>query len=138
MVCQLAVRSAGVQGHSAGQVQPGLTLSIGDPARDLEKPEPQALDRGFAQVTVGQGAPARGEQAGGHGEHGDPGDVGQGSKSLSYFPCKPRMTDVFTLSQGKSSGEEDDEGVQGCFPAVRSGSRFTPSLAGNVAQAQVQ
>ena len=49
---------------------------MGDPAGDLEKPEPQALDRGFAQVTVGQAEVAeRGEQAGGHGDHGDPGDV---------------------------------------------------------------
>jgi RNA-directed DNA polymerase len=63
---------------------------------------------------------------------------GDPALSLSFFPCKPRMTDAVNLSQRESSGEEDDQGVQGCFPAVCSGSRFTSSLAGNVPQPQVQ
>src|SRR5690348_15506538 len=48
------------------------------------------------------------------------------------------MTDVLTLSQGEPSGEEDDERVQGSFPAMCSGSRLTPSLTGDVAQSQVE
>ena len=48
------------------------------------------------------------------------------------------MTDGITLSQGKSSGEEDDQGIQCCFPAVCPGSRFSSSLTGNVPQAEVQ
>src|SRR5215213_1800820 len=42
--------------------------------------------------------------------------------SLSRFPCKPRVTNVVNLSQRESSGEEDDERIPGCFPAVCSGS----------------
>ena len=42
--------------------------------------------------------------------------------SLSRFPCKPRVTNTVNLSQGKSSGEEDDEGVERSFPTPRSGS----------------
>jgi len=48
--------------------------------------------------------------------------VGPGQRGLSFFPCKPRMTDVITVSQGESSREEDDQGVEGCFPAPCSGS----------------
>src|SRR5512144_1999719 len=53
-----------------------MVVDLGDPAGDLEEPEPQGLDRGLAQVAVGQSeVPERGEQAGGQGDHGDPGDV---------------------------------------------------------------
>jgi len=31
--------------------------------------------------------------------------------SLSFFPCKPRMTDTVNLSQGKSPWEEDNQGI---------------------------
>jgi hypothetical protein len=48
------------------------------------------------------------------------------------------MTDVVRLSQRKSSGEEDDQGVQGHFPAARAGSGFTSSLAGDVPQSEIQ
>ncbi|MGB6163198.1 MAG: hypothetical protein WCF33_13590, partial [Pseudonocardiaceae bacterium] len=47
--------------------------------------------------------------------------VAQGGVSLSFFPCKPRMTDGITLSQRQSSWEEDDQRVQSHFPARRSG-----------------
>jgi transposase len=43
-------------------------------------------------------------------------------ESLSRFPCKPRVVNELTLSDGESSGEEDDECVECCFPAVGSGS----------------
>lgn len=42
--------------------------------------------------------------------------------SLSRFPCKPRVTNRANLSQRESPGEDDDERVQGYFPAVSSGS----------------
>src|SRR3954447_13323487 len=58
--------------------------------------------------------------------------------SLSRFPCKPRVTNTINLSQGESSGEEDHQRVQRCFPAVSSSSRFPSSLAGNVAQPEVE
>src|SRR4051794_13025219 len=58
--------------------------------------------------------------------------------SLSRFPCKPRVTNTVNLSQGESSGEEDDQRVQCRFPAVSSSSRFPSSLAGNVAQSEVE
>ena len=70
------------------------------------------------------------------GKNGKGGADGKGG--LSRFPCKPRMTDAVTLSQGESSGEEDDQGVQGRFPALCSGSGFTSALAGDVAQPEVQ
>lgn len=48
--------------------------------------------------------------------------------SLSFFPCKPRMTDGITLSQRKPSWEENDQRVQSHFPARRSGPGFASSL----------
>src|SRR3954449_8322010 len=59
-------------------------------------------------------------------------------RSLSRFPCKPRVANTINLSQGESSWEEDDQRVQRCFPAVSSSSRFPSSLAGNVAQPEVE
>jgi transposase-like protein len=41
-------------------------------------------------------------------------------RSLSRFPCKPRVSDAVNLSQGKSSREEDDKGVECCFPPLGS------------------
>ena len=58
--------------------------------------------------------------------------------SLSRFPCKPRVTNTVNLSQGEPSWEEDDQRVQRCFPAVGSSSRFPSSLAGDVAQPEVE
>ena len=58
--------------------------------------------------------------------------------SLSPFPCKPRMMNAVSLSRGESSGEEDDECVERCFPAVGSGSRFSSSFAGDVAESEVE
>lgn len=60
-------------------------------------------------------------------------DFVTGLGSLSIFPCKPRIVDVVRLSQGKSSGEEDDESIQRGLPPGRAGSGFTSSFAGNVA-----
>jgi hypothetical protein len=54
--------------------------------------------------------------------------VAAASGSLSFFPCKPRMTDDIILSQRQSSWEENDQRVQGLFPAPRPGSGFASSL----------
>ena len=59
-------------------------------------------------------------------------------ESLSRFPCKPRVTNTVNVSQGEPSWEEDDQRVQRCLPAVGSSSRFPSSLAGDVAQPEVE
>jgi len=63
-------------GPAGGQVQPGLALSAGEPARDLEEPEPQRLDGGLAQAGVRQAEVSEGgQQAARHGHHGGLGDL---------------------------------------------------------------
>jgi hypothetical protein len=73
----------------------------------------------------------RADQQGRHGPGADRGRRGgpvtghipalsAADRSLSRFQCKPRVTNMVNLSQGKSAREEDDEGVERGFPTPRS------------------
>jgi hypothetical protein len=60
-----------------------------------------------------------------------------GGRACQVFCVSHGMANTVTLSQGKPSGEEDSQGIQSDFPAVRSGAGLASSLTGNVPQPEV-